>query len=360
MHIMDRPILVTGGAGFIGSNFILFENRNEKSEIVNLDKLTYAGNLSNLSGVQSCNRYKFVEGDICNPDLLDRVFAEFKPRAVVHFAAESHVDRSIRGPDEFVLTNAVGTARLLQASLRYWEKLDSALQLFFRFLHVSTDEVYGALRGDDPAFHESTRYDPRSPYSASKAASDHFVRAWYHTYGLPVLITNCSNNYGPFQFPEKLMPLAILTALRGDKIPLYGDGLQVRDWLYVEDHCRALSLVLRAGQVGETYNIGGEAERKNLDVARQICTILDDLQSLPSGRSRANCIEYVRDRPGHDRRYAVNISKITTELGWHPTESFESGLGKTIQWYLENAGWIEGVRTGAYRKWITTQYEGGS
>jgi len=358
MHIMDRPILVTGGAGFIGSNFILFESRNEKSEIANLDKLTYAGNLSNLSSIQSKSGYKFVEGDICNPDLLDRVFAEFRPRAVVHFAAESHVDRSIRGPDEFVLTNAMGTARLLQASLRYWEKLDSAFQPFFRFLHVSTDEVYGALGGDEPAFHENTRYDPRSPYSASKAASDHFVRAWYHTYGLPVLITNCSNNYGPYQFPEKLIPLAILTALRGDKIPLYGDGLQSRDWLYVEDHCRALSLVLRAGQVGETYNIGGEAERKNRDVAELICLILDEIDPLSGDRTRADCIEYVKDRLGHDRRYAVNATKIKTELGWRPIESFESGLRKTIHWYIRNMAWIDSVRNGAYRSWISTQYQG--
>jgi dTDP-glucose 4,6-dehydratase len=256
------------------------------------------------------------------------------------------------------LTNAVGTARLLQATLRYWDKLDSTFKPFFRFLHVSTDEVYGALAPDEAAFQETTRYDPRSPYSASKAAADHFVRAWYHTYGLPVLITNCSNNYGPYQFPEKLIPLAVLAALRGDKIPLYGDGRQVRDWLHVEDHCRALSLVLRAGQVGETYNIGGEAERANLEVARLICTILDDIQPLPSGRSRADCIEFVRDRPGHDRRYAVNISKIKTELKWYPTETFESGLRKTIHWYIRNPNWIESVRTGAYRKWITTHYEG--
>jgi dTDP-glucose 4,6-dehydratase len=357
MHIVDRPILVTGGAGFIGSNFILHESKKSKTELVNLDKLTYAGNLGNLATLERRARYRFVEGDIGDADLLARLFAEIQPRAVVHFAAESHVDRSIHGPEEFILTNAVGTASLLQAALRYWEKLDDAFRPFFRFLHVSTDEVYGALNPDDAAFTEANRYDPRSPYSASKAAADHFVRAWYHTYGLPVLITNCSNNFGPYQFPEKLIPLAILTALGGDKIPIYGDGKQVRDWLYVEDHCRALSLVLRAGRVGETYNIGGDAERKNLDVARLVCQILDDIRPLASGGSRENCIEFVKDRPGHDRRYAVDATKIKTELGWCPSETFESALRETVHWYILNADWIESVRTGAYRKWIADHYD---
>lgn len=358
MHIMDRPILVTGGAGFIGSNFIVDQCKGEDAQLVNLDKLTYAGNLGNLAKVRAKPGYRFIEGDICDADLLARVFAEVRPRAVVHFAAESHVDRSIRAPDQFVLTNAVGTATLLQASQRYWDTLDSAFKSFFRFLHVSTDEVYGALRPGEPPFDEASPYDPRSPYSASKAASDHFARAWYETYGLPVVVTNCSNNYGPYQLPEKLIPLAILTALRGDKIPIYGDGQQIRDWLHVEDHCRALALVLRAGRVGETYNIGGEAERKNLDVAKCICLILDDIEPLPSGLNRADCIEFVRDRPGHDQRYAVNVSKIRTELGWRPIESFETGLRKTIHWYIRNVDWIESVRTGAYRKWVATHYEG--
>ncbi|WP_456716935.1 dTDP-glucose 4,6-dehydratase [Bradyrhizobium sp. USDA 4353] len=356
--MISRPILVTGGAGFIGSNFIL-QQVGAGTPIVNVDKLTYAGNVANLSSIESSQLYQFVRGDICDSAFLAHVFETFQPSAVVHFAAESHVDRSIKGPDDFVITNALGTARLLQAARKHWEQLDNAARSLFRFLHVSTDEVYGSLSPTDPAFNESTRYDPRSPYSASKAASDHFVRAWFHTYGLPILLTNCSNNYGPFQFPEKLIPLSILTALKGEKIPLYGDGQQVRDWLYVEDHCRALALVLKSGRVGETYNIGGESELSNKTVAETICKLLDEVHPLKSGARRDDAIKFVADRPGHDRRYAVDITKIRQELGWQPQETFEIGLKKTILWYLENDLWIESVRTGSYRDWIASHYNEG-
>lgn len=355
---MDRPILVTGGAGFIGSNFILHQLKEPDCTIVNLDKLTYAGNLANLAAVQHDTRYSFIEGDICDANVLEAIFKRYQPRAVVHFAAESHVDRSIRGADDFVRTNVLGTVRLLQVARRYWGELDDAFRSFFRFLHVSTDEVFGSLNRDDEPFHEETRYDPRSPYSASKAAADHFVRAWSHTYGFPVLLTNCSNNYGPYQFPEKLIPLSVLTALRGEKIPLYGDGLQIRDWLHVEDHCRALSIVLRCGQPGETYNIGGDSEKTNHEVATRICRILDEIAPLSDGSTRDDCIKFVGDRPGHDRRYAVNSSKIKQELSWRPQQSFEDGLKSTIRWYLANPEWIASIQTGAYRDWITTQYEG--
>ncbi len=347
-------ILVTGGAGFIGSNFVLQWIAEEKSSVINLDKLTYAGNPANFAAVSSDRRYKFLQGDTCDRELLAELLLTHRPRAIVHFAAESHVDRSIHGPDDFIRTNVNGTFSLLEETRAYWSSLEGDAKKSFRFLHVSTDEVYGSLGATDPAFTETTQYAPNSPYSASKAASDHLVRAYFHTYGLPTLTTNCSNNYGPFQFPEKLIPLVILHALNGKPIPVYGDGQNVRDWLYVADHCEAIRLVLARGKVGETYNIGGENELKNLDVVNTICAVLDELQ--PQARPRSKLITYVTDRPGHDRRYAMNIGKIDSELGWRPRETFATGIRKTIQWYLDNPAWIQSVTSGAYRQWMATQY----
>ena len=347
-------ILVTGGAGFIGSNFILHWIAGETSSVINLDKLTYAGNPANLAAVSSNRRYKFLQGDICDRELIAELLLTHRPRAIVHFAAESHVDRSIHGPDDFIRTNINGTFSLLEETRAYWSNLEGDAKESFRFLHVSTDEVYGSLGAADSSFTETRQYAPNSPYSASKAASDHLVRAYFHTYGLPTLTTNCSNNYGPFQFPEKLIPLAILHAVSDQPIPVYGDGQNVRDWLYVADHCQAIRLVLARGRVGETYNIGGQSELKNLDVVNTICSLLDELQPQPQLHNKL--ITYVTDRPGHDRRYAMNISKIASELGWRPRETFATGIRKTIHWYLENQAWIQSVTTGAYRQWMATQY----
>jgi dTDP-glucose 4,6-dehydratase len=348
-------ILITGAAGFIGSNFVLDWLRESDEPVVSLDKLTYAGNLRNLEALDGDARHAFVHGDICDRPLIDRLLAQHRPRAVVHFAAESHVDRSIHGPADFIETNVVGTFTLLEAARGYWGTLPEAEKAAFRFLHVSTDEVYGSLGSDDPAFSESTPYAPNSPYSASKAGSDHLVRAYHHTYGLPVLTTNCSNNYGPYQFPEKLIPLMVLNALEGKPLPVYGDGSNVRDWLYVGDHCAAIRLVLARGRTGETYNVGGGAERRNLDVVRQVCALLDELRPRGAGRYD-DLINFVTDRPGHDWRYAMDARKIERELGWRPRESFESGLRKTVEWYLANAEWVASVRSGDYRKWIETNY----
>jgi dTDP-glucose 4,6-dehydratase len=351
-----RTILVTGGAGFIGSNFVLQWLANETESLLNLDKLTYAGNPRNLASVCSDRRYKFLQGDICDRDLVAELLIAHRPRAIVHFAAESHVDRSIHGPDDFIRTNVNGTFSLLEEARTYWSALNDAEKAAFRFLQVSTDEVYGSLEPTDPAFCESTRYAPNSPYSASKAAADHLVRAYYHTYGLTVLTTNCSNNYGPFQFPEKLIPLVILHAISGKPIPVYGDGLNVRDWLFVSDHCEAIRMVLARGRVGETYNIGGQNELRNLDVVHTICSVLDELRPRDPIVPHSKLITFVTDRPGHDQRYAMNTGKIESELGWRPRETFESGMRKTIQWYLENETWIQGVTSGSYRQWMATQY----
>ncbi len=348
-------ILVTGGAGFIGSNFILDWISAGLGPVVNVDKLTYAGNLENLSAISKDSAHIFVQADICDQDRMVGLLAEHRPSRILHFAAESHVDRSISGPGEFIRTNIDGTFSLLQAALGYWRGLEGAAREDFRFLHVSTDEVYGSLGPDDPAFSETTPYAPNSPYSASKAASDHLVRAYHHTYGLPTLTTNCSNNYGPFQFPEKLIPLMILNALDGKPLPVYGDGQNVRDWLYVGDHCSGIRRVLEAGRVGETYNIGGKNELKNLDVVRTICRLLDEMRPRASG-SYAEQIEFVRDRPGHDRRYAIDPTKVESELDWTPAETFETGFRKTVTWYLENPAWVEHVRSGEYRKWIDHNY----
>jgi dTDP-glucose 4,6-dehydratase len=353
---MENTILVTGGAGFIGSNFILrwLERKNEDGAIVNLDKLTYAGNLQNLASVAAHPRYEFVQGDIDNAELVGSVLDRRKPRAIVHFAAESHVDRSILGPDAFIRTNIDGTFALLEQTRAYCKNLGEK-SADFRFLHVSTDEVYGSLAPNDPLFSETTQYAPNSPYAASKAASDHLVRAYHHTYGLATLTTNCSNNYGRFQFPEKLIPLMILNALHGKPLPVYGDGQNVRDWLYVEDHCEAIAAVLKRGQVGQTYNIGGWNEKKNLDIVKLVCDIVDEMAGCGAS-SRQDLITFVKDRPGHDRRYAMDARKIERELGWRPKETFETGIRKTVQWYLENEEWVRGVTTGSYRKWIETQY----
>jgi len=350
-------ILVTGAAGFIGSNFVLDWMHGVGEPVVSLDKLTYAGNLRNLAALERDARHVFVREDICNRAFVDALLAQHRPRAIVHFAAESHVDRSIHGPAEFIQTNVVGTFTLLEAVRGHWSGLASAEKDAFRFLHVSTDEVYGSLGPKDPAFSETTPYAPNSPYSASKAGSDHLVRAYHHTYGLPVLTTNCSNNYGPYQFPEKLIPLMVLNALDGKPLPVYGDGSNVRDWLYVGDHCSAIHLVLARGRPGETYNIGGAAERKNLDVVKRVCAILDDLRPRDAGRYES-LINFVTDRPGHDWRYAMDTRKIERELGWRPAESFESGLRKTVEWYLANPEWVASVRSGDYRKWIETNYRG--
>jgi dTDP-glucose 4,6-dehydratase len=349
-------ILVTGGAGFIGSNFVLQWLRAVGEPVVNLDKLTYAGHLGNLAEVADDPRHIFVRGDIADQRLVSELLGKYHPRAIVHFAAESHVDRSIHGPEDFIQTNVVGTFRLLDEARAYWERLPAGEQDAFRFLHVSTDEVYGSLEPDDPPFSETTPYAPNSPYSASKAASDHLVRAYHHTYGLPTLTTNCSNNYGPYQFPEKLIPLMILNGLTGQPLPVYGDGLNVRDWLYVEDHCAAIRQVLEAGRVGETYNIGGECEKTNIEVVKTICAVLDELH--PSRRPHSALIKYVKDRPGHDRRYAMDIRKIRGELGWAPKETFETGIRKTIDWYIAHRDWVDGVTSAAYRRWIERNYGG--
>jgi dTDP-glucose 4,6-dehydratase len=353
---MIDGVLVTGGAGFIGSNFVQEWFAQGTEPLVNVDKLTYAGNLENLATLRGNPAYRFVQGDICDAALVASLLEEHRPRAIVHFAAESHVDRSIVGPEAFLRTNIDGTFVLLQAAKLYYNGLSAEDKASFRFLHVSTDEVYGTLSPDDPAFHESTPYAPNSPYAASKAASDHLVRAWFHTYGLPAVITNCSNNYGPYQFPEKLIPLMISNALQGKPLPVYGDGLQVRDWLFVRDHCRAIMTVLEQGTLGECYNIGGNNQRANIDVVHTLCALLDELVPDSPHRPHANLITYVQDRPGHDRRYAIDARKIQSELGWFPVESFESGFRKTIEWYLANAAWVENVTTGAYQQWVTKNY----
>ncbi|MDZ4130736.1 MAG: dTDP-glucose 4,6-dehydratase [Hydrogenophaga sp.] len=350
-------ILVTGGAGFIGSNFVLDWLDTAYEPVVNLDKLTYAGNLENIRSIESDDRHMFVKGDIGDANLLTRLLERHAPRAVVHFAAESHVDRSINGPGAFIETNVVGTFRLLEAVRGYWTSLPKDQKETFRFLHVSTDEVYGSLAPDAPAFTETHGFEPNSPYSASKAASDHLVRAWHHTYGLPVLTTNCSNNYGPFHFPEKLIPLMIVNALAGKPLPVYGDGMQVRDWLYVKDHCSAIRRVLEGGRLGETYNVGGWNEKPNLDIVRTVCALLDELRPRADGQSYASQISYVKDRPGHDRRYAIDARKIERELGWKPAETFESGIRKTVQWYLNHPEWVANVQNGSYRQWVQAQYE---
>jgi dTDP-glucose 4,6-dehydratase len=358
---MEDLILVTGGAGFIGSNFILHclaadRPASESPRILNLDKLTYAGNLHNLRAVENHSRYRFELGDIVNRDFIRDLLTREQPRAIVHFAAESHVDRSIHGPDDFVRTNVNGTFSLLEESRAYWSALPEPDRAKFRFLHVSTDEVYGSLGPADPAFTETTPYAPNSPYSASKAASDHLVRAYHHTYGLPVLTTNCSNNYGPHQFPEKLIPLMILNACAGKPLPIYGDGENVRDWLYVEDHCRALSTVLAHGHVGETYNIGGGSEKKNLEIVSAICALLDELRPDDPVVPHQQLVTFVKDRPGHDRRYAMNTTRIERELNWHPQETFATGIRKTVRWYLENEDWVRDVTSGSYRQWMAKQY----
>jgi dTDP-glucose 4,6-dehydratase len=353
--VVDRRILVTGGAGFIGANFVLSWLADDGGTVVNLDKLTYAGNPDNLVALSGDARHCFVQGDIGDRTLVSRLLAEHRPRAIVNFAAESHVDRSIHGPEDFIQTNVVGTFHLLTEARAYWQELPPSDHADFRFLHVSTDEVYGSLGQTDPAFTETTPYAPNSPYSASKAASDHLVRAYHHTYGLPTLTTNCSNNYGPFQFPEKLIPLVIHKALRGEPLPVYGDGLNVRDWLYVGDHCAAIRTVLARGRVGETYNIGGWNEKPNIEIVRTVCRLLDEFE--PDARGpRERLITYVQDRPGHDRRYAIDARKIERELGWRPSETFETGIRKTVRWYLDHAGWVDNVTSGAYREWTSRQY----
>jgi dTDP-glucose 4,6-dehydratase len=350
-------ILVTGGAGFIGGNFVLDWLANPHAEpIVNLDKLTYAGNLATLQSLEEDLRHVFVHGDIGNYHLILSLLKKYQIRAVINFAAESHVDRSIHGPSDFIQTNVVGTFNLLEATRAYWIELPETEKQSFRFLHVSTDEVYGSLSATAPAFSETNPYEPNSPYSASKAASDHLVRAWHHTYGLPVLTTNCSNNYGPYHFPEKLIPLVILNALVGKPLPIYGDGQQIRDWLYVKDHCSAIRRVLEAGQLGETYNIGGWNEKTNLSVVNTICSILDELRPKTDGSTYASQITYIKDRPGHDRRYAIDATKLQRELGWKPAETFETGIQKTVEWYLNNQDWTDGVSSGSYRDWLKKQY----
>lgn len=349
-------IIVTGGAGFIGANFVLDWLKQHDEPVINLDKLTYAGNLENLDRLQGDARHVFVRGDIGETALVGLLLAEHRPRAVINFAAESHVDRSIHGPGEFIQTNIVGIFHLLESVRAYWSALEGNAKAQFRFLHVSTDEVYGSLSNDDPAFSETNRYEPNSPYSASKAAGDHLVRAYYHTYGLPVLTTNCSNNYGPYQFPEKLIPLIVHNALAGQLLPIYGDGRQIRDWLYVTDHCSAIRLVLDAGRVAETYNIGGWNEKTNLEVVHTLCAIIDELQPRADGRSYTSQITFVKDRPGHDRRYAIDAGKLGRELGWKPQETFETGIRKTVEWYLENQSWVAHVTSGAYRDWLGKQY----
>ena len=349
-------ILITGGAGFIGSNFAIDWLASNDERIVNLDKLTYAGNLENLQSLEGDDRHQFVHGDIGDAGLVGRLLQEHQPRAIINFAAESHVDRSIEGPEEFINTNVVGTSRLLQVSRKYWEGLGEEAKSAFRFVHISTDEVYGSLGADDPAFTELNRYEPNSPYSASKAASDHMIRAYFHTYGFPVLTTNCSNNYGPYQFPEKLIPLIIHNAIAGKDLPIYGDGQQIRDWLFVSDHCGAIRRVLEAGTLGEVYNIGGLNEKPNIEIVHTLCAILDELHPNADGRSHTSQIVFVKDRPGHDRRYAVDASKIDRELGWKPAMTFEEGIRKTVEWYLANPKWVENITSGEYRQWVQRQY----
>lgn len=349
-------ILVTGGAGFIGSNFVLDWLAAGREPVLNLDKLTYAGNLENLRSLEGDPRYIFAQGDIGDTALVGELLGRHRPRAIVNFAAESHVDRSIHGPETFIQTNIVGTFRLLEAVRAHWGALPAAEKEAFRFVHVSTDEVYGSLGPGDPAFTESHAFEPNSPYSASKAASDHLVRAYHHTYGLPVLTTNCSNNYGPYHFPEKLIPLMIVNALAGKGLPVYGDGQQIRDWLYVSDHCSAIARVLQGGEAGQTYNIGGWNEKPNIEIVKTICSLLDELRPRADGRSYAEQITFVKDRPGHDRRYAIDARKIERELGWRPAETFETGIRKTVRWYLDNAGWVERVQSGAYRDWVQANY----
>lgn len=348
-------LLVTGGAGFIGANFVLDWLKMGDEEVINLDNLTYAGNLQNLAALKGNPKHIFIKGDITDQALLDQLLEEYQPRAIINFAAESHVDRSIHGPEDFVQTNVVGTLRLLEAARSYWSRLEGEAKASFRFLHVSTDEVYGTLEKTDPAFTETNPYLPNSPYSASKAASDHLVRAWHHTYGLPVLTTNCSNNYGPYQFPEKLIPLVITNALNSKALPIYGDGQQIRDWLYVTDHCSAIRQVLDAGRLGEVYNIGGWNEMPNIQIVETICDLLDELRPDPAGSYR-RLITYVTDRPGHDRRYAIDARKIEAELGWRPAETFQTGIRKTVQWYLDNQDWVNNVTSGEYRNWVQQQY----
>jgi dTDP-glucose 4,6-dehydratase len=352
-------ILVTGGAGFIGSNFVLDWLAGSDEPVVNLDALTYAGNRANLASLDGDGRHIFVHGDICDRDLVDRLLAQHRPRAIVHFAAESHVDRSIHGPGEFMRTNVTGTFTLLEAARGYWGALEGDDKAAFRFHHVSTDEVYGSLKPTDPPFAETNAYEPNSPYSASKAASDHLVRAWHHTYGLPVVTTNCSNNYGPYHFPEKLIPLIIVNALAGKPLPVYGDGQQVRDWLYVKDHCAAIREVLARGRLGETYNIGGWNEKPNIDIVRTVCALLDEMKPDAAGPYE-RLITYVKDRPGHDRRYAIDARKIERELGWKPAETFDTGIRKTVRWYLDNQPWVQDVLSGGYRDWVSKQYGGAS
>lgn len=353
---MEDLILVTGGAGFIGSNFVLQWIAEETTRVVNFDKLTYAGNLNNLRAVETSVRYRFEQGDIVDREFVSALLQRHQPRAIVHFAAESHVDRSIHGPDDFVRTNVNGTFSLLEEVRAYWSALAESHRGAFRFLHVSTDEVYGSLGPDDPAFSETTPYAPNSPYSASKAASDHLVRAYHHTYGLPVLTTNCSNNYGPYQFPEKLIPLMILNACAGKPLPVYGDGKNVRDWLFVEDHCRAIRTVLSTGRTGETYNIGGRSEKRNLEIIGTVCAMLDQLRPNDAVVPHEKLVTFVKDRPGHDRRYAMDTRKIERELNWHPRETFESGIQKTVRWYLEHEDWVRDVTSGSYRQWIAKNY----
>jgi dTDP-glucose 4,6-dehydratase len=349
-------ILVTGGAGFIGSNFVMDWLAKSDEPVLNLDKLTYAGNMQNLASLEGDSRHVFVQGDIGDKVLLSSLLLQHRPRAILNFAAESHVDRSISGPDDFIQTNIVGTFNLLEVTRGWWQNLPGQEKDNFRFLHVSTDEVYGSLAADAPAFTEEHPYEPNSPYSASKAASDHLVRAYQHTYGLPTLTTNCSNNYGPYHFPEKLIPLMIVNALAGKPLPVYGDGMQIRDWLYVKDHCSAIHRVLQAGRVGETYNVGGWNEKANIDIVKLICQHLDKLQPRADGQSYAAQITFVKDRPGHDRRYAIDARKIERELGWKPQETFDTGIAKTIAWYLEHPEWVENVQTGAYREWLANNY----
>ena len=349
--------LVTGGAGFIGASFVLMQRRRGSARIVNLDNLTYAGNPESLRPLKEDEGHVFIHGDIGDQELVANLFAKYRPQAVINFAAESHVDRSILGPMPFVQTNVVGTLTLLETARAYWRELDAASKENFRFLHISTDEVYGSLDPDDPGFTERSRHLPNSPYAASKASADHFVRAYHHTHGLPTLTTNCSNNYGPLQFPEKLIPLMILNAMEGKPLPVYGDGMQIRDWLYVEDHCEAVGLVLQRGQIGQTYNIGGNAEMPNMEVVQTLCRVLDEIMPSSPHRPHLNLVEHVTDRLGHDRRYAIDASKINDELGWQPRESFTSGILKTVQWYIDNREWVDKVRSGAYQNWIVKNYD---
>jgi dTDP-glucose 4,6-dehydratase len=351
-------ILVTGGAGFIGTNFILDWLTQSDEEIINLDNLTYAGNLENLASLKDDKQHIFIKGDICDSTLIISLLTKYKPRAIINFAAESHVDRSIKEPEGFIQTNIVGTFRLLEATRAYWGALENMKKEKFRFLHISTDEVYGSLSSKEKAFDEEHRYEPNSPYSASKAASDHLIRAYHNTYGLPVLTTNCSNNYGPYQFPEKLIPLIIINALTNKPLPVYGDGQQIRDWLYVKDHCDAIRRVLEAGTPGETYNIGGWNEKTNIDIIHTICSLLDTLSPHVNGKHYNEQITFVTDRPGHDRRYAINSNKIKRDLGWKPAETFETGIHKTVQWYLNNQSWVKNIQSGAYREWIDKNYKG--